>query len=184
MNSEPYSAQAGAPRVPPSPAISAEYWGGPEDVRPHLTTQVPLDVLAYWEKLRGARRMPARADFDPMAVRRHLPLIFMLDALPREEFRYRVVGTVISDFFGAGNVAGRTPEDVFGEAAEVALSPLRICTHERALYMHRASAEWRHRDRTFVHYEVLLLPLGESDEAVDKVLCCAEFLSEEEAARA
>lgn len=172
-----------APRVPPSPAIQAEYWGEPEEVRARLTAEAPRDVLDYWMRLRGSRRFPSRADFDPMEMRRHLANIFMLDVLPEGIFRYRVVGTLISDFFGVGNPAGMTPQDVFGANAEVALSPLRICTAERLPYLHTASASWIHRDRNYVYYEALLLPLGDSDEEVNKVLCCAEFVTEEEAAR-
>lgn len=102
-------------------------------------------------------------------------------AAPDGTFRYRVVGSLISEFFGVGNPAGMTPEDVFGANAEVALSPLRICRDGRVPYMHTASASWLYRDRTYVFYTVLLLPFGESDDVVDKVLCCAEFLAEEAA---
>ncbi|MDP1625675.1 PAS domain-containing protein [Parvibaculum sp.] len=181
MSNDEQSAPPGAdaPRVPPSAAIQAEYWGEPEAIRPHLTAQAPLDVLDYWLRLRGARRFPSRSDFDPMEMRRHLPNIFLLDVAPGGSFRYRVVGSLISEFFGVGNPAGMTPEDVFGANAEVALSPLRICRDARTPYMHTASASWLYRDRTYVHYEVLLLPFGESDEAVNKVLCCAEFLGED-----
>lgn len=185
MEQQQYSALAGSAQTgaPPLPAVLSQYWGPPETIRAHLHAAAPLAVLDYWERLRGPRRFPSRADFNPMAVRKHLPLIFMLDVLPDETWRYRVVGSVIADFFGVGNPSGMTPQDIFGDNAEVALTPLRICTDERAPYMHTASASWLYRDRTFVHYTVLLLPFGESDDAVEKILCSAEFVSEEEAAR-
>lgn len=181
MTNDEQSAPSGgaAPRVPPSPAIQAEYWGEPEVIRPHLKAEAPLAVLDYWLRMRGPRRFPSRGQFNPMEMRRYLPNIFLLDALPGGAFRYRVVGSLISEFFGVGNPAGMTPQDVFGANAEVALSPLRICCEGRAPYMHTASASWLYRDRTYVFYTVLLLPFGESDETVDKVLCCAEFLPEE-----
>ncbi|MEQ8835725.1 MAG: PAS domain-containing protein, partial [Lacipirellulaceae bacterium] len=163
MESHHHSALAGsvATGAPPMPAVLSQYWGAPETIRAHLHAETPLAVLDYWEGLRGPRRFPSRADFNPMEVRKHLPLIFMLDVLPGETWRYRVVGSMIADFFGAGNPVGRTPEDIFSANAEVALTPLRICTRERAPYMHTASASWLYRDRTFVHYTVLLLPFGE-----------------------
>lgn len=181
MSNDEQSAAPGAavPRVPPSPAIQAEYWGEPEVIRPHLKAEAPLAVLDYWLRMRGPRRFPSRGQFNPMEMRRYLPNIFLLDALPGGTFRYRVVGSLISEFFGVGNPAGMTPEDVFGANAEVALSPLRICRDGRVPYMHTASASWLYRDRTYVFYTVLLLPFGESDDVVDKVLCCAEFLAEE-----
>ncbi|MEP2827648.1 PAS domain-containing protein [Parvibaculum sp.] len=179
------AARAGAAsaQVLPSSVIQAEHWGSLEAVRPHLTAQAPLAVLDRWARLRGSRRMPSRSLFNPMDVRQHLPNIFLLDVAPQGGFCYRVVGSLISDFFGVGNPAGMSPEQVFGANAEVALSPLRICCAERAPYMHTASASWIYRDRTFTFYTVVLVPFGESDDAVDKVLCCAEFISEEDAAR-
>ncbi|MDO8837967.1 MAG: PAS domain-containing protein [Parvibaculum sp.] len=170
--------------VPPSSAVHAEYWGAAATLRPHLTAAGPRAVLDYWETLRGPRRFPARAGFDPMAVRKYLPNIFMLEATDDGGWRYRVVGSIVSDFFGVGNPAGKTPEDIFGANAEGALGPLRICSGQRAPYMHTASASWIYQDRNYVYYEVVVLPLGESDDKVDKVLCCAEFVSAEEAARA
>lgn len=167
-----------------SPVIRAEYWGEAEEVRARLTAEAPRQVLDYWMRLRGSRRFPSRADFDPMEMRQHLANIFMLDVLPEGGYRYRVVGSLISDFFGVGNPAGMTPEDVFGANAEIALRPLRVCCGERQPYVHAASASWIHRDRNYVYYTVVLLPLGESDDEVTKVLCCAEFVTEEEASRA
>ncbi|MEQ8266831.1 MAG: PAS domain-containing protein [Parvibaculum sp.] len=186
MTTDELSAPPGAvlTRLPPSPAIQAEYCGTADEIRLHLHAEVPLAALAYWERLCGRRRFPPRALFNPMELRRHLPLIFMLDVEPDGEFRYRVVGSVISDFFGVGNPVGKTPRDVFGDNAAVALMPLETCCANRLPYMHTSSASWLYRDRTYVHYTVLLLPFGETDAAVDKVLCVAEFASEEEAKHA
>ncbi len=170
--------------VPPASAIHVEYCGDAATLRPHLAAAGPRAVLDYWETLRGARRFPARAAFDPMAVRKYLPNIFMLELADDGSWRYRVVGSLMSEFFGVGNPVGMTPEDIFGANAEGALGPLRICSSQHAPYMHTASASWIYRDRHYVHYTVLLLPFGESDDKVDKVLCCAEFVSAEEAARA
>lgn len=166
-----------------SSAIQAECWGEPETIRPHLTARAPLRVLDYWSQLRGSRRFPPRVHFNPMKVARLLPKIFLVDVLPDGGFRYRVAGALISDFFGVANPAGMTPEQVFGADAEVAISPMRICSTERASYMHSASANWRHGDRTYVYYEMLLLPFGEGDDAVTSILCCAEFVCQEDIAR-
>lgn len=170
--------------VPPASAIHAEYCGDAATLRPHLTAAGPRAVLDYWEALRGTRRMPPRAAFNPMAVRQHLPNIFMLERADDGSWRYRVVGSVISEFFGVGNPVGMTPEDIFGANADGALRPLGMCRDRRAPCMHTASASWIYCDRHYVHYTVLLVPFGESDAEVDKVLCCAEFVSEEEAASA
>jgi len=164
-------------------AVIAEYAGTPDEIRPHLAGAVLHEVLAYWESLRGGRRFPARADFNPMVLRRHLPVIYLMDALADGSFRYRVVGDMISDFFGAGSPVGRTPQEIFGDTAEVALAPYRLVCAEGCLYTHTASAVWLHKDRNYVHYNVLLLPMGESDARVDKILAAVDFVSEEAAQR-
>jgi hypothetical protein len=164
-----------------SSAVYAECSGGPEDVRPHLSGDMAPAVLDYWERLRGKRRFPARADFNPMDIRKQLPFVNLIDALPDGTFRYRVVGGMIAEFFGPGSPVGRTPQEVFGENAEVALAPLRLVCAERCLCMHAASASWIHEARNYVRYEILLLPFGDSEARVDKILGVVDFMTEEAA---
>lgn len=57
-------------------------------------------VLAYWETKRGARRMPARRDIDPTELPRVLPYLQLIEAVPPDRFRYRLVGTAIVQIFG------------------------------------------------------------------------------------
>lgn len=173
-----------APPPLPSSAVLAEYWGGPEAVRPHLSGDGPHAALDYWERLRGHRAFPARADLDPMVLRRHLPAIFLLDAAEDGCFRYRVVGALISEYFGPGSPVGRTPEEIYGDQAEVALAPLRLVRDRRCLYMHASSARYIRHHRNYVYYSLLLLPLGNSDARVDKIVGVVTFISEDEAARA
>ena len=48
---------------------------------------------AYWERLRGARAMPARADIDPVEIRHFLPYVMLVDVLRDPlDFRCRLVG--------------------------------------------------------------------------------------------
>lgn len=172
------------PAASPTPSpVFAEYSGGPEDIRPHIGRGAPSDALEYWETLRGDRRFPARSQFNPMALRQHLPVIYLMDALPDGSFRYRVVGDMISEFFGAGSPVGRTPQELFGDTAEVALAPYRLVCAESCLYTHTASAVWLYRNRAYVHYQVLLLPMGDSEARVDKILAAVDFVSEEAAKR-
>ncbi len=51
-------------------------------------------LYEYWNGKRGARRMPRRADIDPMEIPSYLPGIVMVD-IGYEPFSltYRVVGT-------------------------------------------------------------------------------------------
>jgi hypothetical protein len=57
-------------------------------------------LAAYWETKRGDRFAPRRADIDPAEIREHMPRLFMIDVLPRGEYRYRLVGTELVERTG------------------------------------------------------------------------------------
>ena len=72
--------------------------------------------LSYWEQIRAGRRMPARADLDPMAISRLLPYVMLVDVLHGPlDFRFRLLGTA-HDRIVAGDYRGRR----FSELAHTA----------------------------------------------------------------
>lgn len=56
-------------------------------------------VYRYWDAQRGGRRMPARRDIDPSAIKIALPYLLIL-AVEGDLFRYRLVGTQVVEDFG------------------------------------------------------------------------------------
>jgi hypothetical protein len=63
----------------------------------HRNTEL---LLGYWMKLRGARRVPARAEIDPRAIKRLLPDLFILDRTSRNQYPFRLAGTRICWLYG------------------------------------------------------------------------------------
>jgi hypothetical protein len=57
-------------------------------------------LFAHWDRLRGERAAPARADIEPADLRGILADVFMLDANPWQEGRIRLAGTRICALFG------------------------------------------------------------------------------------
>jgi hypothetical protein len=59
-----------------------------------LSSSIGTELYAYWERKRGARRMPARADIDPADLKRILSSIIIakIDRDSRR-VRYTLVGT-------------------------------------------------------------------------------------------
>jgi hypothetical protein len=59
-----------------------------------LSSSIGSELFGYWERKRGARRMPSRADIDPVDLKRILPSI-MLAKFERDSRRVRftLVGT-------------------------------------------------------------------------------------------
>jgi hypothetical protein len=67
-------------------------------------------LFAHWDKLRGERAAPTRADIDPAKLRGLLADVFMLDAHPWQEGRIRLAGTRICALFGRELKGQRLPE--------------------------------------------------------------------------
>jgi hypothetical protein len=57
-------------------------------------------LLAYWGELAAAGEVPARADFDPMAMRAMLDQVFMLGRAAPGEFRFRLAGAMVGQLHG------------------------------------------------------------------------------------
>lgn len=59
-----------------------------------LSSSIGRELYAYWQRIRGERLMPARADIDPAGLKRILPYI-MLSRIEQNPWRvrYTLVGT-------------------------------------------------------------------------------------------
>src|SRR4051794_10782916 len=56
-------------------------------------------LYRYWQSLRRGRRLPARADVDPIEIPALLPNLILIDVEPSPlRFRYRLVGTRIVSY--------------------------------------------------------------------------------------
>ena len=63
--------------------------------------QATRDLYDYWNKLRGLRAAPDRADIEPTAIREVLADTFMIDVDPGREFPIRLAGTRFNGLFDA-----------------------------------------------------------------------------------
>ncbi|MDF1747296.1 MAG: PAS domain-containing protein [Alphaproteobacteria bacterium] len=140
-------------------------------------TQGVQDFYTYWCKIRGDKKMPCRADFDPIDIPYHLPGILLVDVLATSEtgercFRYRVVGDL--------EIEARN-QNPTGLWIEDGAYPN---TKDRALetYKHiQGSAEPLFRVITNINARgvptdefVLFVPLSEDDVTVSQILVYSE----------
>ena len=138
---------------------------------------VLLDLLAYWERKRGDRIMPTRADIDPLELKGHLGWLILVDVLPGlEDFRYRLVGTNIVHAVGRDST-GRTVRELYANTAagyvSMTLKLFRLVAEE-------AQAVWtggtlRVLGRGHRQFQTLMLPLDTGDGAVGKILVEQRF---------
>src|SRR3546814_3129193 len=57
--------------------------------------------LGRWNRHRGSRRIPARADFDPLELKMILPRLMLLEVVDDPpDFRYRLAGTASRELTG------------------------------------------------------------------------------------
>ncbi len=69
--------------------------------------------LDYWRSRRGDEKLPRTDTFKPREIGQHLPWVVLADALPDyQDFRYRLVGTRVSEYFLADGT-GKTVREAF-----------------------------------------------------------------------
>ncbi len=144
-----------------------------------LATTSPMiqAIFTYWDKLRGERAMPERAEFDPLAVPRHLPgvLLVEVEGLDTEGvgiYRYRVVGTMEAENRGHNPTGKLVNEGYFGASLEDSI----------------AAYEWVRLNRSFIYLPLefvtddhlpinelsILFPFGKSTGEVTHILVYSE----------
>jgi hypothetical protein len=92
-------------------------------------------IRDYWLDRRGSRFMPGRNDISAAQLKAHLPYLLLADVIDGgADFRYRLVGTELRQFFRAEPSAKRMSE---------ALAPFGAETVEATLISYRAVVERR-----------------------------------------
>ena len=130
------------------------------------------EVFEYWDRQRGKRPMPRRADIDPIDLRLHLPHILLIDVQESpERFTYRLVGTEEVQARGNDPTGQDVASHFFGPSREDVLGCYRyVRDHCGFLFDLRdfVSADGRPSfDQT------LFLPLSEDGNKVSQVLVYA-----------
>jgi hypothetical protein len=133
-----------------------------------------LDALhEYWLSIRAGRRMPARADVDPVQIPRHLLANILLIEVSYDPLRfyYRVMGTAIAKMLGE-DWTGKFVDEI--EAANKNILQQYIDVAESAepsIYFN----QYPKFDKLLGHnrmldYERLLMPLSDDDQTVHYLL--------------
>ena len=97
----------------------------PADAQTGALAGAPADLLemyAYWQRKRGARAMPARADLEPAEIKRLLPGVLLVDvqaSCGALDFVYRLVGTREVDMRGHDPTGKRVAEAYYGKSADL-----------------------------------------------------------------
>jgi hypothetical protein len=138
-----------------------------------LWSDILCYVVNYWCAKRKGRAMPSRKDIDPLELRRLLPNIYLIDVVKPSLYRYRLVGTTISNRL-RGDATGRfADEKIFGEHAHLIIEMYDHVVESRAPIINRARSFWTEVD--WLNYTSVLLPLSPDGDNVTMMLGVMDF---------
>lgn len=126
----------------------------------------------YWEKKRGDRAMPSRADIKPSELREHLCWVIIMEVLPgMADFRYKLIGTLVSQYW-LRDSTGKTVIEAFSAespgATKGVLAMFRKCARDKAIVRSWGSAGWLAGG--FEDFDCIVLPLSDDGENVNQIL--------------
>jgi len=126
-------------------------------------------ALACWHRLRGGRRLPLRADFDPSEVPALLPYVIVIDVLrDPPDFQYRLLGTAIDRVLGGDYRGKRYSELTYTKpGTPIWDEHCRVVAEQVPL---SSTVAYVGPDRAVQKAEHVLMPFSDRGETVDMLL--------------
>jgi hypothetical protein len=131
------------------------------------------DFFAYWQGRRQGDRLPARADVEPTEIPQLLANIFLVDVVPGERlrFRFRLVGTTIVSM--EFEMTNRYLDEFVTDVDATPMGRQYVDAAAGRIYLRRQRLDWR--DRGYINYDVLLLPLADDGETINMLFGLAIY---------
>ncbi len=128
----------------------------PDDPRLHRRLRA---LWRFWLDLRGSRRAPRADEVTPFELRPWLGSIALVEAIPGDDFRYRLYGSVIAEAFGF-DLTGRTASECIP-----LIGPLPLEEYRRVVASGQPEAIARSSParRDWLRMDKLSLPLAATD---------------------
>jgi hypothetical protein len=131
-------------------------------------------LFRYWDRKRGDRRMPRRADIDPTELVGFLPSLMIVDVVPdARRYVYRLVGTREVQARGRDPTGRAVGEAFIGSSRESVLA-----NYDRVSLTGKAHIDLKTvitvRER-LDNSHVIFLPLSENGETVSQILVYTDF---------
>lgn len=127
-------------------------------------------LFDYWGSKRGARKMPSRADIDPLELGFIIGNVILVDVIEGDppRFRIRLHGTNLTERVGyelTGKLLDELPQIEFRELSR--LSFTKVSNTGKPLQARRD----RILDERPRRYETIILPLSSDGTRVDMLIC-------------
>jgi len=140
----------------------------PEAADPRFRT-----FFDYWLSKAPPGQLPGRQHIDPADLRALLPNILIYDVIDEGggsyRFRYRLWGTFVTMLVG-GNHTGKFIEDVAEPERQAEINQVltEIVTQRQPHFWEQPVPV---RDRDFIAYQRLALPLASDGKTIDMLIC-------------
>ncbi|EKE78824.1 MULTISPECIES: PAS domain-containing protein [Oceanibaculum] len=141
---------------------------------PRFTSSILDEGFAYWDRIRGDRRMPRFADIDAVDIPKLLPHALVLEVEPDPlDFRYRLIGEHVGTFVRKG-LKGRSFRE-FDEKkpGNMIFDTLASVVYGKLPRFGRSS--YAGENPKMQMFQEILLPLSDDGETVNRILIFAEF---------
>jgi hypothetical protein len=133
-------------------------------------------IAAHWNQARGAKRMPAWSDIDPVAIGRRLRHVWSWKYdRSADEFVCRLAGEEIVLAFGK-SPRGRKMSEFFAPDVYQAFLPWHRRIMLEPALMHGAGKVYSRVDRNFTG-ERIMMPLAEDGKQGDGILGATVYLA-------
>lgn len=133
-----------------------------------MRSKISIELYSYWNKVRGARPVPARQEIEPGDIRHILPDLFILELTPSGDIRIRLAGTNICNLFGR-ELRGSLFIDLWDAGSrEIMISETQDVMAKLAPALFAAKARTAGGD--VERMEISMLPLTSSGTAVDRLI--------------
>lgn len=134
-----------------------------------LSSRELLALRDYWLRIRGDRRMPSRADFDPLDIPKLLRFLTIAQVYHDPlRFRYRLIGTAITKTAGRDMTGKWIDKALYGDRLQAIERPYKLCAESRQPLAMRREVQFVFKE--WINIEFIMLPLGENPDRPDFVV--------------
>lgn len=132
-------------------------------------------IFDLWQKKRGTKAMPSRAELDPADFHRLWPVTFLLEkGTTGDDWYVRFAGAAYSSVYGREITGAPVREIVPASLAPQVLADLKQCIEEHEPIVIEGETNWPDRGNVY-RYQRVLLPYGTEEEGVTHLLGVAAF---------
>ncbi len=153
----------------------------PRDVPENASGVIPLEAIEspivrqgvdYWNRLRGARRYPARQEMTPRDLAPLLRHLVLIRLAAGGDYEFRIVGDahVISHGFSMQGLKVSDVDKFSPGYGPVLKSLYDRAVRKREVYAFRGWMERGEKHKRYIYSESVFMPMGPDEATVDHVL--------------